>query len=183
MLSSLSKDATVFRDKHGRRVYVYRPGKWDPDKVNFCDVFCGGYMLCEMVSREEKTQIAGVTCVADGSNFGFKQFRNTGFNDLKWSAAFIQETFPLWFRSIHMVNASRMLTVLYNMIKPLFSQRIQESIFIHDSFESLHQHVSLECLPEELGGNAGPFDNTLSAKAVKDIPEYFKQIKTYVYDK
>ena len=77
------------RDKNGRRVYIWRPGFWDPDVMSFSDVFCCGYMLCEMVSREEKTQMTGVTCVMDGSNFGFKQFRQVSFEDL-YSAQFIQ---------------------------------------------------------------------------------------------
>ena len=46
---------------------------------------------------------------------------------------------------------------------------------------SLHQHVDPECLPEELGGKSGPFDNTEAARATKNIPEYFSDIEKYVY--
>ena len=42
------------RDRHGRRVYIYRCGKWDPDRVSFNDVFCAGYALAELVSLETK---------------------------------------------------------------------------------------------------------------------------------
>lgn len=42
------------RDQHGRRVYIYRPGRWNPDKVSFDDVFCCGYALSELVSLETK---------------------------------------------------------------------------------------------------------------------------------
>ena len=42
------------RDQHGRRVYIFRPGKWDPDKVSVYDVFCGGYAMSQMVSMETK---------------------------------------------------------------------------------------------------------------------------------
>ena len=61
------------RDKLGRRVYVFRPGRWDPSKVShllhpeassppisqisFNDLFCAGYMLSELVVREERTQV------------------------------------------------------------------------------------------------------------------------------
>merc|ERR1712012_1334141 len=45
-----------YRDHHGRRIYVFRPGRWDPAKVPFFDMFCVGYMLSELVIREERTQ-------------------------------------------------------------------------------------------------------------------------------
>ena len=31
--------------------------RWDPDKISLQDLFCAGYMLCEMVVREEETQV------------------------------------------------------------------------------------------------------------------------------
>ena len=64
------------RDREGRRVYIFRPGRWeqtsnsskyfgwkslvrwDPDKIALHDLFCAGYMLCEMVVREEETQVS-----------------------------------------------------------------------------------------------------------------------------
>ena len=42
------------RDQNGRRVYVFRPGRWDPDIISVFDVFCGGYALSEMISMETK---------------------------------------------------------------------------------------------------------------------------------
>ena len=32
--------------------------RWDPDKIALHDLFCAGYMLCEMVVREEETQVS-----------------------------------------------------------------------------------------------------------------------------
>ena len=31
--------------------------RWDPDKISLQDLFCAGYMLCEMVVREQETQV------------------------------------------------------------------------------------------------------------------------------
>jgi hypothetical protein len=46
----------VFRDKHGRRIYIYRSGKWNPDHVNFEQGFAVGYKILELASLEPKTQ-------------------------------------------------------------------------------------------------------------------------------
>ena len=78
------------RDKFGRRVFVWRPGKWDPEQLPCSDVFCCAYMLCEMVANEQETQITGITNICDGSNYGFKQFSSMSLEDLKYCAMFLQ---------------------------------------------------------------------------------------------
>ncbi len=78
------------RDQHGRRVYIYRPGNWNPDKFKFEECFALGYMISELLALEPKTQIAGVTTVADASGFGWKQFRHFSLDDARNSAKFIQ---------------------------------------------------------------------------------------------
>ena len=79
--------------------------RWDPDKIALQDLFCAGYMLCEMVVREEETQvftwrtnpcavtkfvfhslnaqIAGIVSITDASGFGFKHLRAIGLEDGK----------------------------------------------------------------------------------------------------
>ena len=81
------------RDKYGRRVYIWRPGKWNPDKINICDCYCGGYMLCEMIAREPMTQICGCTVITDAQDFGFKQFRQFSIQDIKAFSTFMQVSF------------------------------------------------------------------------------------------
>ena len=46
-----------YRDKHGRRVYIYRSGVWNPETVTFEQGFATGYKILEMVSLEPKTQV------------------------------------------------------------------------------------------------------------------------------
>ncbi len=45
-----------WRDSHGRRVYIFKPGNWNPDKFTFTDCFSLGYMLSELIALEPKTQ-------------------------------------------------------------------------------------------------------------------------------
>ena len=50
-------------------------GQWDPDTVPVEEFYASAYVLMELVAREVKTQIAGVTVVNDVSGFGFKHIR------------------------------------------------------------------------------------------------------------
>ena len=45
--------------------------------------------------------------------------------------------------------------------------------------ESLHEHVPKDILPEELGGNMGPFDNHDCAQAVFAIEHHFARMQDY----
>ena len=79
-----------FRDKFGRRVFVWRPGKWNPASINFTNCYCAMYMLCEMIALEPETQINGCTVVCDGGGIGFKQLSSMGIEDIRNCANFIQ---------------------------------------------------------------------------------------------
>ena len=78
------------RDKFKRRVFIWRPGKWNPDTISFTDCYCAMYMLCEMMALEPMTQVEGCTVVCEGSNIGFRQLRSMCLEDIKNSANFIQ---------------------------------------------------------------------------------------------
>ena len=91
-----------------------------------------------------------------------------------------QETFPLWFRQVHVVNVSSLLRLAYNMIKPFVSEQVKESIIFHNDLESFHHYVDKDILPYELGGTNGSFDNDAMSSAVHSMSEYFGQVHAYV---
>jgi len=170
-----------YRDKYGRRVYLLRFGHWDPDVISFNHTFCIAYMMTEMVAMEEETQIAGVTSILDGENFGLKQFRNCSFEDLKYICMILQDNLPLWFRTIHVVNCPYLLNTMIAMARPLLHERVRDAIVVHDSLDSLHQHVDKSILPENLGGTAGKFDNSDCQNAITSCPQIFNQIENYIF--
>ena len=64
--------------------------KWNPDQFSYCDLLNTCIMCMEMNALEERTQVCGAVLICSGANFGFKQFRNVGFQDLKNSALMLQ---------------------------------------------------------------------------------------------
>ena len=71
-------------------MYIWRPGQWNPDKINIYDCYCAGYMLCEAAAKEPMSQICGVTVICDATDFGFKQLRQFGIDDIKAFSSFMQ---------------------------------------------------------------------------------------------
>jgi len=176
-------DVLPHRDRHGRRVHILRPGKWDPDDQPFNVVFCCGFIMGELLAMESRTQIAGVTAVVDASDFGFKHFKSLSLQDLKHAAMFAQDHFPLWFRGIHIVNVPRFGEMVFRILKPMLHQRVRDTIVFHQSLQSLHNHVDSGILPGELGGTSGvdKVDNAISASAALQMSDYFQRLKSYVF--
>ena len=168
---------TESRDEFGRRLYIFRPGLWNPSSSSFAEVFAAGFVLAEMVSEEAKSQVAGMTLVADADGFGFKHLRNFSLSDAKTMSAFLQSSFPLWFRSMHVVNAPKLFMVAFGMVKPFMPEYVQNNIHFHANYQELHSIVSKDVLPEELGGNDGKFDNSKCVEHSKTLEEYFKKLE------
>ena len=71
------------RDKHGRRVYIYRSGKWNPDQVPYAEMYSMGIKIVEVLALEPKTQVAGVTIICDGKGYSMRQFAGMSIADIK----------------------------------------------------------------------------------------------------
>jgi len=164
------------RDNHGRRVYIFRLGQWDPDTVPVEEYFASAYVLLELVTREVKTQIAGITVIADVSGFAFKHIRTMGIEQIKCVAAFLCGSFPLWFHKIHIIHHPRIFNILYNMIKPFLNDRVRHNILFHGSdLPSLHQEVPPVLLPEDLGGS-GDLDNSSVVGVAKQLDSHYREL-------
>ena len=69
--------------------------------------------------------------------------------------------------------------MLYNMMRPMFNERVRDSIIFQQDLACLHMFVDPIILPEELGGTCGKFDNTEPTFAVKQMSSYFAKLKDY----
>ncbi|KAF0311219.1 Alpha-tocopherol transfer protein-like [Amphibalanus amphitrite] len=64
------------RDPNGCRVFVFRPGAWDPSAVTMDDIFISNVLLLEHMAREQATQVCGVVAIQDFTGFGFHQMKH-----------------------------------------------------------------------------------------------------------
>jgi len=166
---------TEYRDVQGRRIYIYRPGKWNPDNITVEQFFASQYCMFELMSDEIRNQIAGVTCVADISGFGFKHLRNFGMEQVKCMSSFMSGSFPLWVRKIHVVNNPGLFSVLYNMMKPLLADRIKDNIVFHgSSYTELHKEIPPYILPKSMGGT-GEMDNEVCVRMMMERNSLYQE--------
>merc|ERR1712106_1011007 len=119
------------RDMEGRRVIVmHEKLDWDPAILSPMELLATIFTLLSMLSRESKTQIAGVVVVAN-AKMRFLQFRYFGVQQIRCVAALLNGAVPLWFRKFHIVNHHRVFSIFYGLLRPFLNQRIRDSIVFH----------------------------------------------------
>nr|XP_021196938.2 uncharacterized protein LOC110381070 [Helicoverpa armigera] len=73
-------------------------------------------------------------------------------------------------KKIHFLSGSKFFDTLITIIKQGLSQKLSQRLVIHDSVESLYDHIQKEHLPKDLGGDE---------KSVKELTEMdFKEISS-----
>jgi len=172
---------TEYRDKFGRRIFIYRPGIWDPSVFSPDQLLASSWQMFELMADEVRTQIAGITLVVDLAGFGFRHFRSITLEQIKCLTTFMSGSFPIWIRRIHIVNNPAIFSVLYNLAKPFLDDRVKNNMVFHGSnYEELHKAVPPFLLPQSCGGPEGEIEeNEESVRLVLERSELFKRISKF----
>jgi len=143
-----------------------------------------GYMLCELVIREERTQIAGCVSITDATGFGFKQMRAIGLEDGKNLASFFNISFPLWLRQSHVLHAPRVFNMLFSMLRPFLSDSVRDNVVFHSGdITTIRSYIREDILPSDLGGpdKMGPMDNQHNVLELRKMESFFQEIQQFGY--
>ncbi|XP_048727430.2 alpha-tocopherol transfer protein-like isoform X3 [Ostrea edulis] len=79
------------RDKEGRRVMVFRPGKWDPSRFPIDDVFRTNFISLSKIIQDEATQVNGVVMVMDLEGVGWAHAKSISPFYAKRAMSLLQE--------------------------------------------------------------------------------------------
>lgn len=160
------------RDKHGRRIFVYKLGNARPETtlLNMAQI---DDIWFECMLIEHETQLNGMVVLMDCADIPW--------SILKWChpklvsvGAERSDLFPMKHLEIHFINQSTILTTISQMVRPLLSKKLMSKVrvlvenhlridrstfskfhFHKKGFDQLNEQLGHECLPEEYGGPAG----------------------------
>ena len=150
-----AKTMTVLPKKcmTGETVFVIWAGRWDPRKFNFDTLVAASIVSLEKAAMDEVTQINGVICIIDMSDFGWSQLRRFGPSQAKKMVHIIDECLPIRFKAIHIIHESTLADIAFTILKPFLSEELREKITFHGSdMSELHAIISPDILPTEIGG-------------------------------
>jgi len=140
-------------------------------------------MLCEMVAREERTQIAGITAIMDAQNFGWKQLRAISMDDGKIIASFFNISFPVWLHNSHILNAPRIFNIFFGMLRPFLSEDTKNGVVFHagNLSDSMKTYFRMDLIPKEFGGTGPLFDNQHNIAEIRALEKYLQDQDNYGY--
>ncbi|XP_014485673.1 PREDICTED: alpha-tocopherol transfer protein-like isoform X1 [Dinoponera quadriceps] len=119
----------------------------------------------------------GHVIIFDMNNVSFGHAGRLSPMGLKKFLYYLQEGLPVRLRGFHFMNASPVIDVILNMMKPFMKKQLMDMFHMHTTAESVQKFIPLEVLPNEAGGKAGPILE-LSDKNVKymaDKAAWFKE--------
>ncbi|CAG5076952.1 Similar to Ttpal: Alpha-tocopherol transfer protein-like (Mus musculus) [Cotesia congregata] len=70
---------------------------------------------------------------------------------------YLQEGLPVRLKGFHFLNSIPVMDIIMGMMKPFLKKELMDILHIHTNNETAKKYLPLEILPNESGGNAGPF--------------------------
>ncbi|XP_050072387.1 uncharacterized protein LOC126560472 [Anopheles maculipalpis] len=180
LLNRNVKFALKHRDKRGRRVFVTRLGAIDFSNMAVTDLANLDDIWFELMLNELDTLENGVTCLIDMSGYSLKSFRFLTPHNIRIGSA-KTDLLPLKNIEFHVVNSSVFMNAAIAILYPMLSKKIKDQVRFHYSnWESLHEYIQPDILPQEYGGTAGKqFDFQSIYGQVLDIPNDFDRLLAY----
>lgn len=173
----------LHRDIQARRVFIFRVGKWDPALVSKEDLFSANYLCLELMAREPKTQISGIIAVVDMAGLSWSHWMQMSMDYIQSMVGMVQNSFPIRFKEIHIINESPIFQVAFALVKPFLTEKMKHRLQFHGCCqESLHRSVPANILPEELGGECGVFSNQEVVAELSTMEEFFLQLQNISND-
>lgn len=171
-----------YRDSEGRAVFLFRGGMWDPSKCSADEVFRANVICMEKQIEDPLTQINGIVAILDMKYLGFHHIRHFSPNHAFKIVSLVQDAFPARFKAVHIVNEPALFDMVLTIVKPLIGEKIKKRIYTHGSnMKSLHKYLFPSILPEEYGGELGPFNNNDYINKLATSEDIFVQNQMYGY--
>lgn len=172
-----------YRDNEGCAIGIGRIGIFDFNKASINELFAAALVVGETCIDLEATQICGVVIVLDCKGISLKTIRQLASPTLLFRIVkVIQDCFPTRFKALHIVNEPFYTSLVFNIIKPFLSEKIKKRLRFHgSSLRNLHQFVPRSLLPEELGGDLGPFDCSECIESVLSNEDIYERNSKYGY--
>ncbi|XP_060565184.1 alpha-tocopherol transfer protein-like isoform X2 [Ruditapes philippinarum] len=162
------------RDKQGRRVMIFRPGKWDPSKYAIDDIFRANFISLTKLVEDDKTQITGIIMIVDLDDLGLNHAKNISPFYAKKISGLLQDSFPMRFKGIHYVNEPVIFDMIFAVIRPFMKQKILDRIHFHGTkYEELSEFIEPQYIPSEYRGSGPPFTNEEWTKTLLSSEDEF----------
>ncbi|XP_066992577.2 clavesin-2 isoform X2 [Anabrus simplex] len=147
------------RDRKGRCVLVIFTANWDHCAYSLVTIYRALLLSLEHLVEKPRNQVNGFVVVVDWSEFSFRQSSNLNPRILRLMIEGLQDCFPARFKGIHFTNQPWYVEGALTLIRPFLKEKTKEKIYLHgNNLSTLHDYVTKDILPAELGGEAPAYN-------------------------
>ncbi|GBM59665.1 hypothetical protein AVEN_186981-1 [Araneus ventricosus] len=158
----------------------------DYRQITFAERFYTEIIALNTLLENPLNQICGFTFILDFDEF--KTFDLTAFTP-GWVRLFVDtvwNAFPCRTKAIYIVNAPAPFMIVYKLVYPFVSKKIQDRVSFHsskDNWRSLHDLIPVDILPELYNGNVknDALINCLENK--EELDKKFRDLFVFGYSK
>ncbi|KAK7091457.1 alpha-tocopherol transfer protein-like [Littorina saxatilis] len=152
----------VLKDRapDGSRIFIFRPGCWDPDKGPITDIMATNFLTMSKLIEEEETQVCGFTMINDMKDIGWHQAKHVSPMYARRVSSMLQEAFPARIKKMNILNEPTFFDVIFAILKQFMKEKILKRIQIHGpKFDKLHESIPKDILPEDFEGSLPKYSN------------------------
>ncbi|XP_029656899.2 retinal-binding protein, partial [Octopus sinensis] len=109
---------------------------------------------CKIMSQKIERRVIGQTVIFDMENVGTRHLWKPGLNLNMYLSHILEDNYPEMMKRLFLINAPKLLPMIYKLAKPLLSENMKQKIFVlgSDYKETLLKYIDAEELPAYLGG-------------------------------
>jgi CRAL/TRIO domain len=165
----------------GSRLVILRPSAYDPEKYRMEDIVRVGLMIAEMMMQDDDNfVVAGQVAVCDVKGLSMGHIAQATTTMMRKISMITIDASPYRTQTVHYINLPAAFNYIFGFAKNFFGEA-KLNLYVHDSLESLYEHIPRHCLPTEYGGDAGSLaaiNEQLEIK-LQSYSEYFKRTDAY----
>ncbi|XP_075166390.1 alpha-tocopherol transfer protein-like [Haematobia irritans] len=173
-------------NENGQRILLIRNGCYEPNKCNFADIMRVAQACNEILMWEDDYAIVnGFVHVMDLKGWTKEHFFQVTPSLMKKMAVYSEDAMPLRLKSSHCINAPSIFESVFNMLKPMMSEKQVNRMVIYGSnSEKLYSTVPQKYLPKEYGGENGSIPDIIAhwEKKFLEYRDYFVDDAKYGTD-
>ncbi|XP_054284146.1 alpha-tocopherol transfer protein-like [Macrosteles quadrilineatus] len=171
-----------YREQTGRRILIYKLGKWNPSEYAADELFKATLAILELGILEPRAQVLGGRVIWDLEGLTMAHYWQITPAIVQKVLEIMVTSFPMKVHTIHIVNESWVFDMIFNMFKPFLGKRYRDIMFFHGSDrESLHQHIQPKYLPKVYGGIRPDYSYRDWFESLRHNPRIIKQMELLGY--
>lgn len=171
-----------YREQTGRRILLYRWGKWDPEKYSIEELFQSTMAILELAILEQRAQILGGIGFMDMSDLTLNQVYHMTPSIAHKIFQIMVTSFPMKIEAVHVVFQPWIFDIVYKMFQPFLTGPMKNRIFLHgEDMDSLHKYIDPKHLPQKYGGRHPDYHYAPWIEGFRTDPKIIKELTSLGY--